>query len=374
MALAPRARRLAPPVLAGRGRRGVQRAAVRLPARSRPPPRRTRAARLLVRGCRLRPWAGKRLPTEAEWEKAACWHPDDGARRWPWGDGGPTEARANLGQRPVRARAGGRPSRRGQPVGLPGHDRRRLGVDLVRLHPLPRVRAMALPRVLRGLLGRRAQGPPGWLLGRRRHGRPRHVPQLGPARSAARSSPASAAPRTPEMCRLLAYVGDPRPLDALVLDPPHGLLRPVLRSPPPALGPHQRRRLGGGLVRPRGRRPTGPLPHGHAPVGRPGLRRHRRARAQRSRGRRGPQRHPAGPVGGQRRPPVHRRSGPVRPQRPGRRLPRRGGHRAPPSGQPPTRGRHPGRCRQRGALRPDPRPPRPGRAARRGARATWSPR
>ena len=171
-------------------------------------------------------YRGQRLPTEAEWEKAASWNPATATKQpYPWGHGPPTATTVEPGSAPVRARPGGH-QRRPAPrraarwrcsatsgSGRPPTSRRTPA-------SVP-TRTASTRRCSSGPITRCSGVDPGPPM--RRPCAPRSA--TGTSRYGARSLPGSAVPQTAKsMCRHLAYIGPPVSIADLVLDPPHSLV------------------------------------------------------------------------------------------------------------------------------------------------------
>ena len=138
------------------------------------------AARLLLRGRRLRP-LGRSPPAHrgrvGEGGVLGPGHRDQAAL--PLGRRRPGPEHANLGQSRTRPAPVGSFPAGASAVRGPAAARRRLGVDLDRLHRPSRLLRLPVPGVLRGVLRHRLQGAAWRFVGHRPAGLPRHLPQLG---------------------------------------------------------------------------------------------------------------------------------------------------------------------------------------------------
>ena len=175
-------------------------------------------------------WAGRRLPTEAEWEKAARFDPATGrSRRFPWGDDEPTAERANLGQRHLRPAPAGSYPDGAAPCGarqLIGDVWEWTSSDFL---PYPGFRAWPYReysevffgpeyKVLRG--GSFAVSPDACRGTFRNWDYPIRRQIFAGFRTARSRRPGDRL-----MCRHLAYLGPPVTLREAIIDPPYGLYR-----------------------------------------------------------------------------------------------------------------------------------------------------
>ncbi len=125
-------------------------------------------------------FAGKRLPTEIEWETAASWDPATGTKRtYPWGEAPADRHHANLDQLGFGTAPVGAYRSNVSPIGCYGMIGDVWEWTSSDFGPWPGLRKLPVQGVFRGVLRHRVQGPAWGLVGHSPRRGSEHVPQLG---------------------------------------------------------------------------------------------------------------------------------------------------------------------------------------------------